>query len=199
MKKYLCICLFLLSLSSFSQDRFSYGFQFGVNSSSLKLSGLVWDDFLSSRQGILFGANAEFNLNRKFSVVGNLNYEEKGGKYHLGNYGGEGTLKLNYLTLPLLLRFKMGKGSVKFFVNAGLFGGYLIHSENPDPDDFTNLKNWDMGYAIGLGITTAINNHNNIFIEGRLNSGGKGVAKMSIYDRWLKNGNISLVLGYTFN
>jgi len=151
-----CLLLFLLSYNfCFSQsDKFSLGIKAGISIPNLKASG---DNPVSkgwaSRLGPYAGAIAGLKFSERFSLQAELNYSSQGGKkngkqaiatsgfaeyippgttvppYVYANYNDE--VKLNYIELPVLAKFNFTINNVaSFFINAGLYGGYLVNAQN---------------------------------------------------------------------
>ena len=104
-----------------------------------------------SRLGPHFGAVADFELNKMFSIQTEINYSAQGGKkngvqampgsqfasffspnpapqYLYATYNSES--KLNYLEIPILLkvRFPISKMTT-FFIDAGPYAGYLLNAK----------------------------------------------------------------------
>ena len=105
-----------------------------------------------SRLGAYFGAVADFELTKKFSIQTEINYSAQGGKknglqtmpgtdfanyfypnpapqYLYANYSSES--KLNYLEIPVLLkmRFPFSK-KWEFFADLGPYAGFLVSAKD---------------------------------------------------------------------
>lgn len=102
-----------------------------------------------SRTAATFGAFVEFGINDRVSVQPEINYSGQGGvrdgvqpitrpipglpplppgQYFFGEF--ETTAKLNYLEVPVLVKYKFGsKGKTRVFVNGGMFYGYLLNAK----------------------------------------------------------------------
>lgn len=101
-----------------------------------------------SRTAITFGGFVELGITEKFSVQPELNYSQQGGirkgvqpitqpmsglpplppgQYFYGDF--KNTAKLNYLEVPVLLKYKFrSKGKVRPFLNGGVYYGYLLNA-----------------------------------------------------------------------
>lgn len=102
-----------------------------------------------SRTAATFGAFIELGVTDKVSVQPEINYSGQGGvrkgvqpitrpiaglpplppgQYFFGEF--ENTAKLNYLEVPVLVKYKFGsRGKPRFFVNGGLFYGRLLNAK----------------------------------------------------------------------
>jgi len=125
------------------------GIKGGVSIPNLSGSGdnVVTKNY-KSRTAITFGAFVELGLSDKFSIQPELNYSQQGGvrkgvqpitrpipglpplppgQYLFGDF--KNTAKLNYLEIPVLLKYKFGsKGKIRFFLNGGVYYGYLLNA-----------------------------------------------------------------------
>jgi hypothetical protein len=131
---------FLFSATSFSQ--FYLGAKAGLTIPNLTAGGgnpvsSGW----SSRLGPYFGAVAECDLSKHFSLQAELNFSGEGGKkdgeqafpnpygsspkYLFANYNS--VVRLNYLELPVMLKLNLPLSrSLSFFIGGGPYAGYLI-------------------------------------------------------------------------
>lgn len=144
------IMLFLITATtaSFAQSssgKFSLGIFGGLNIPKLSGGG---DNELSngysSRFGAAFGLTSNLELNSKFSVRIDFLYSGEGGKrdgfqaldassmggqagsYFYATFNNESIL--NYIELPVLLKYSLPVQSSKFYVDFGAFAGYLLNA-----------------------------------------------------------------------
>ena len=135
-------------LSLFAQDEKNYiGFKGGVSIPQLSSSQ---DNVLSrdykSRTAANFGSFFEVGLTKNFSFQTEVNYAGQGGKrigiqpisqppaglptlpagvYYYANF--KNVAKLNYLEMPVMLKYKFGsKAKLGFYLNGGVYYGRLL-------------------------------------------------------------------------
>ena len=137
------------------------GVTLGVNSSTLSGDN---DGETSRRTGVIGGAFAVIPTTPVFSVQPELLFTMKGAK--TSEQGITGTLKLNYLEIPVLGRFDISAGSgVKPFVYAGPAisfnlsctaqvsgSGINISGDCEDEDTGESVKKVDYSGVIGGGL-----------------------------------------------
>jgi len=184
--------------------------QFGVKG-GLNISTITGEDVSSfdSRTCMHFGVVMELPISDKFSFQPELLYSCQGADYSedfssidatsksvLATY--EGTVKLDYLNIPLLAKFYVSEG---FSLEIGPQVGFLLSAKdeydwNGDigEDDIKEyVKGLDIGAVIGIGYK----------LEGGLNFGGRynlGLtdANDGYEDGTYKNGVIQAYVGYFF-
>jgi opacity protein-like surface antigen len=110
--------------------------------------------------------------------------------------GSDASFNINYIQVPVLLKFGFGLASVKPNVFFGPYMGFNIKSEVKNNDASINLddqaEDTDFGIAVGAGIDIS-----KFSIGVRYTAGLKNVANSSI-DSEAKNGAIALSLGVAF-
>lgn len=162
--------------------------------------------------GFSGGLFFQYNFQKKLSLRTNLNFERKGFRITSlindinGNPIGQGTDHFNfdYLIIPVLLRTTLGKKAI-FFVNAGVYGGYLIKATVTYRDfsqtDFTQgINPFDLGMTAGLGFAVPIKKKYLLSFELRNNTGLYNIDKPSAnYSPVLKTNSINLLMGVAFN
>lgn len=144
----LMLFLVTMTVTSFAQSssgKFTLGVFGGLNIP--KLSGGGGNELssgYSSRFGAAFGLTSNLELNSKLSLRVDLLYSSEGGKrdgfqaldaasmggpagtYFYATFNNESIL--NYLELPVLLKYSIPVESSKFYVNLGAFAGYLLNA-----------------------------------------------------------------------
>ena len=143
MKKILVIVTFLLSNFAFAQ-KFKLGAKFGVN-----ISSFTGTDLGSVTKKAMVGFHGGGYLNiaiGKFALQPEVLVSAQGAK--LDSATGSGNLKLTYLTVPIMLRYRSGIGLV---IEAGPQFGFKLGENvgNSTINDFG--KNLDLAVAAGLG------------------------------------------------
>lgn len=137
--------------------------------------------------GYSFGVSFQYKLTTLLSLRTNLHMERKGavisGIYITDEQGSplgqtNMSIDLDYLTLPVLLRYSVGR-SVKFFMNAGPYCGMLLREsmlvEKPrkrvEGNPNASYKNIDFGLALGMGGVFPIGEKLGVSVEARYNMG----------------------------
>jgi len=158
------------------------------------------------------GASCEYSITDRFSLKSGLAYEQKGAvsviTFNNNNGVSYGTEKAPIITenliVPVFAKYYFGN-IYRFFVNGGPYFGYLLKATYDDlffPGSRSvitgNLKRFDVGAAIGIGISRKIGEKFKIELEARYNYGLISTFLNSgnpLYDRNV-SGNLLLGLGY---
>lgn len=197
MKKLLFSAAILLtSASAFAQHAIgSFNIQpkVGVN-----IATLTDADDADSRIGLVIGAEGEYQISQKFSVTAGLLYSQQGAKdnvYDEDGYKVDGTVKLDYINIPILANFYIARGLA---IKAGIQPGFNINSKIKMEGngvslttDLEETKTLDFSIPIGLSYEYA-----NIQLDARYNLGLTKVN--SILDK-CKNSVFQFTVGYKFD
>ena len=143
-------------------------FQAGLNVASLSDPGnlastAVWN----TRTGFIGAVTTDFTLSDEFSINSGIRFVQKGMKSEFF-YSPDmirGTLTLNYLEVPVYLKFKIADLGTKLFVLGGPTFSYLLRSTweaNSDvngefsgySDAGIKYKNYDASVDVGLSTQT---------------------------------------------
>ena len=135
-----------------------FGFRAGVNISNqqFKQGNLTVEP--ESKFGLDLGFVSDIPLGEVVSFAPELHWLQKG--YKIENFDGplfdNATATLNYLELPLLIKFNFGE-TAKFFVMGGPSIGYLLDGnleyDGIDDDSFLDDANrLELGAHLGAGI-----------------------------------------------
>ena len=160
------------------------------------------------------GAFFQHHLSEKFSIRADFMFERKGMKSDapFTNISGvplqdpKGISRLDYITLPLLLRLSFGKKN-GFFINAGPYFGYLLkHIDIIKTTDLKyklNFTDWDhrfdCGFSAGLGFKIPIKNSWSLSFELRNNLGLYDVSKVSVVNNGtVKTNSLSLLVSFGY-
>nr|WP_294862665.1 porin family protein [uncultured Fluviicola sp.] len=169
-------------------NRYDWGIEGGPNFSTL----IIKNNFFLDPKPAVFGSGGfifQYNTKKILSFKTGFSYQRKGYQSsdltftdNAGNYIGTGksVSTMDYITLPLLVKASFGK-KVKFFVNAGPYGGFLLaktdrfklsgHNDQVSKNDFAYTKRWDFGFAGGIGVAIPIKKAWMISVEARNYSG----------------------------
>jgi len=226
MKK-ITFLLFAFSLITFkttAQDsKNKFGVQGGLNYSSFR----GYDSFVDNNPGFayVFGVSLQHQIQDNLSIKADLNYERKTqnskGVIEVlnpnlptepleGTYRYKTTSYLNYIVLPIMLKYNFSSDKT-FYINGGPYLGYLLKSGikskssipgviNADDDDTNYKKSLDFGFSAGIGKEFKLDQNNHIYIEIRENLGLENISKTEvIHDGTIKTNSLNLLVGYTFN
>lgn len=144
---------------TFAEAQPKFGVRLGVNISNqeFKLDSLTVEP--KSKFGLDIGVVAEFPLGEVVSFAPELHWLQKGYKVEDLEIDGnlfDFTSTLNYLELPLLVRFNFGE-TAKFFVMGGPSFGYLLSENTKDGDGndyefLDEITRIELGAHLGAGL-----------------------------------------------
>jgi hypothetical protein len=152
----MALCFLTLTVAE-AQPKF--GVRVGVNISNqeFKQGNLTIEP--KSKFGLDFGLVSEFPLGEVVSFAPELHWLQKG--YKVEDFEIDGNLfdftsTLNYLELPLLVKFNFGE-TAKFFVMGGPSFGYLLSEKTVDGDGndyefIDDITRIELGAHLGAGI-----------------------------------------------
>jgi hypothetical protein len=188
MKKVLSLLAFfsLIVVGSYAQG-VSGGLKLGLNLANQTISGNGFVTSPSFRPSLHAGGYLTAMISSKLGVQPEVLYSGQGAK------NGDYTLKLNYIAIPVLVRFNITE---RFNVHAGPQIGILasakakMASESEDMKDL--YKSTDVGIAAGLGVDLPMGlNFGFRFVKGMSN-----IAKDAGNDVKYKNYNLQFSVGY---
>ncbi|WP_370392426.1 porin family protein [uncultured Winogradskyella sp.] len=157
MKRLLLVIFAVLAFTSLSAQSFRLGVKAGPNFASV--NGDDTED-VDGRTSIHFGAVAEFGISEAFSVQPELLYNSVGAtSSYTDTFSGmtfnvHETLKLNYLSLPIMAKYKVAKGlsleagpQISFLLSAD--EEVEVDSESVEVDVSDFVKSVDFGLGFG--------------------------------------------------
>lgn len=183
----------LISTGIYAQ-KFHYGIKTGAN---FAVQSEIADYFNNNniRTGLSVGAFSNYALNENMQLQVEINYDQKGGKTD------EYTAKYDYLTVPVLFKYSLGKSdrtALKFNINAGPYAGFLLNSEIETDDNNMDMKDetehFEAGAIAGFGMKYPVGNNHLVF-DLRL---GLGLTSFDKNDSEPNNKYIGITLGYEF-
>lgn len=226
MKK-ITFLLFTISLITFKttaqESKNKFGIQGGLNYSSFR----GYDSFTSDKAGFayVFGFSFQHQIQENLSIKADLNYERKiqnsKGTVEIleptfptgtmeGNYRFKTTAYLNYVVLPIMIKYNFS-GDKSFYINGGPYLGYLLKSGiksksnipgviNADDEDTNRKKSLDFGLSAGIGKEFKLDTNHQIYVEIRENLGLENISKTEVInDGTIKTNSLNLLVGFTFN
>jgi hypothetical protein len=179
--------------------RTTFGVLAGAN-----FAKMVGDDAegLDSRTGFVGGLSADFHLGNHFGLEVDGLYSQEGSSIS----DGDGTLKLDYIRVPVLLRYNFPTHtSVRPFVSVGPSLGFKvsckqsIDGDSANCDDFPNteVKSFDFGGSIGAGVAFKVGKEE-LSLQGRFMQGFSKPIGTDAGSADIKNRNFSVMAGFTF-
>ncbi|UWY27948.1 PorT family protein [Flavobacterium sp. TR2] len=217
MKK-ITLLLFTIALITFKttaqESKIKFGVQAGLTYSSFR----GYEPFLDEDPGFsyLFGVSFQYKLNESLSLKADLDYDRKTqvskGEVNTleipnSRYNIKATNYLNYITLPIMLKFSFTRNK-SFYINGGPYLGYLLKSgwkyetsgqQDENLEDTKYRKSMDFGISAGFGKEFKLNDNHNIYIELRENLGLTDIAKPAMpTDESMKTNSLNLIAGFTF-
>ncbi len=157
----------------------------GLNYAQIKFDNQVGQEqsIVSPLVGLKAGAVADFGLTRNLSIRFEPMFLQKGYQRKFETFyphpqNVEEKLRLSYIELPMLLRWKVATGRIQPYLVAGAEAGYLLDarqefSEFGEKETFRvkeNYQDFDYGVSFGGGVNVSLGKMN-IFLEGRRSLG----------------------------
>ena len=189
---------FLLALISTNAQNFKFGVQAGSN---FTVQSQIGDYYTNSdiRTGLHAGITGNYSFNEVLSLQTEVAYDQKGSKSETV------TNKFDYVTVPLFVKYSLGKSwktPLRFNIYTGPYVAFLVNAEsktesseiNQTTDMKDNTNKTELGVLSGIGLKYPVNNHN-ITFDIRL---GLGISPYDKNDYIPKNKYIGLSLGYEF-
>lgn len=203
MKRTIQILSILLILVSFSaQAQIGFGVTAGASTSNF--SGDVGD--VDMKLGFLGGVFLDVPLGPTLALHPELLYMQKGAKTQY--YDGDMTQKLNYIEIPLLVKFKFSVplSPVTPFIFAGPSVGFFLNGTNSFEEgildgienDIENVKTFDLGLSVGAGVGFKMGT-GELNANLRYNLGLMNIDDTDGTDISMKNNYIALLIGYEFS
>lgn len=211
-KKHVCILALVLAVvttgMSHASETPSVGLKLGVSSaniSNVEVDGL-WDD-PSSTFGLTFGGFVSMSIGNNLYLQPEILFTQKGAEWK-GSYFYDFAVediklvfRLNYLEIPVLVKYVFSGGSLRPYIYAGPYAGFKLSSkyrievaeESVEEDVDAELKGVDFGLAAGAGLALEMGS-GELSVELRYTLGLSAIEKGTES----KNKVLSLMLGYGF-
>lgn len=171
------------------------GLTAGLNMASI--NGDDTDNY-SARSGMFFGGIAELCATNNFAIQPELLYSMQGAEYTQSD-GTNGKLKLDYINLPIMAKFKLVDD---LYVQGGPQIGFLISAKNEfnsssdsgNEDIIDRMNSLDLSANIGL----AYQLDNGLIFGARYNYGLSNINDISGSDINNQNGVFQFSVGFKF-
>jgi hypothetical protein len=194
------------------QAQFSYGAKLGMG-----FPGFLDEEIASQRITLATGLVGSLKIFDGLQLMTELGYQRKGNKYTNEVWDAKGVVigdstylvktNLDYINIPLYLRFNLGRTS-KFYFQAGGYYGYLVHANYTGMllGDMVKkvairdgLFHHDFGLVAGGGIETPIRQGFGVVLDIKYQYGLKDLNKDHVIignSRPMKNKGLSLSMGF---
>lgn len=202
----------LMAGSTARAQVFSYGAKLGMG-----FPGFIDEEIASQRITLSTGLVGGFKIFDGLSIMTELGYQRKGNKYTNEVWDAKGAViedstylvktNLDYINIPLFLRFNLGRTS-KFYVQLGGYYGYLVHA------NFTGLRlgkavkkepvrdglfPHDFGVIAGGGIETPIRPGFGVVLDIKYQYGLKDINQdhqIIGHSKPMKNKGLAMSMGF---
>lgn len=195
MKNIVLALAILFSVNS-SAQKINFGIKAGLNVAMLTGNA---DEIMSSNTGFFAGTLLEFKILGKIAIQPELLFSAQGAKFESKNLTFATTTKMNYLILPIMVKYYPKAG---LFIEAGPQAGFLISSNRDVENRITNVttsenikeatKDFDMSANVGIGYDI----FDKVVAQIRYCIGLTNTSTLENTD--MKNGVFQLSVGYKF-
>ena len=210
-KTIIILCTLFLSASAIAQDqKVKLGIKAGLNLATLTFDESELDS--SSKAGFTAGVMVEIPMTKKFSIQPEIMYSQQGTKTSFSdsdvtNSNYESTIKLNYLNIPVMLKYYVIEG---LSVQAGPQIGILLKTNNKYKDNFLgydnqesfDLKEYSSGIDTSLNVGLGYQFKDKFYTDLRYNISYSNVFKDGdtnhFIDNDMKNRVLQITIGYFF-
>ncbi|MCC7331556.1 MAG: PorT family protein [Flavobacteriales bacterium] len=150
MKKKFIFCILIFLSGTISSQVFKVGILGGISGSQVEGDGYGGYNKL----GFIVGGFTNINLSENFSTQLDMYYINKGSQKNPNTSEGDVDafkLNINYVEMPLVLRYHYKKFSIETGLYYSVFLGYTMSDENGSRTDTPfPFKNYDFGGLVGL-------------------------------------------------
>jgi opacity protein-like surface antigen len=197
-KVVLIVVVTLLGLGNINAQEVKFGAKVGLNSSNLR-----GDMDFDSKIGFNAGAFTEISFSDKFIFQPELLFSAQGAKFEESEGNATVSIKVNYLNIPLMLKYGV---TDKLFLEFGPQLGFLLsakskyevayggETDSGEQDIKDSSKSFDFGLNFGASFDVA----EKIMIGVRYNLGVSNINDDDRDDDKAQNAVFSLSLGYRF-
>ncbi|RMF29344.1 MAG: PorT family protein [Bacteroidetes bacterium] len=146
----------------------------------------------------------EIALNDKLAFQPEISYLQKGFKTGENNiFFGDFVARLNYVEVPLLLKYKFSSEGVAFFLLGGPAAGYALSGKTKEDGESSKIEDWseyrrfEIGAHLGGGLWIPSGN-GAVCIDVRILWGLSNLNKAEDDDSKVRNQGLGISLGYFF-
>jgi hypothetical protein len=148
-------CIF----STKANAQLSLGGRIGLNMPMLTVGSLPNGVSNGFNTGLAIGAVGNYAINDKFSLQAEILYSQQGSKLTMGS--DYSSVRYNYISIPLLAKYKFGQETMGGFVDGGLQLAYLASGSGETSiggqtttasiTDYSGMNRMDVGLSLGVG------------------------------------------------
>ncbi|MFZ1749958.1 MAG: porin family protein [Saprospiraceae bacterium] len=218
------IATILLCFAFSANSQISVGVKVGANMADTRVDGSLQN--LAPNQttfaGYTFGVIADIPVINQFSFRPELNYIQKGFTVAQSfdveiigidmPIGAKARTRINYVEMPLLMKYNLGNETAKAYIIAGPNVSYAANAElrpvasllidfnlpSINIDLGNNIYNrWELSGTLGAGGEVKAGN-GKIFADARYNIGFTNMLNNPVVDLRLKNQGFNLSAGYAY-
>jgi len=201
------VVLALLAVAATAQAETRVGVVGGLSLARMHMSPEDPTGSFETLTGFAGGAVPEVDLSRHLSLSLEPMYVRKGSDFRiepddfLFDQGFAGSLRVDYLELPALLKVKLGDGSVRPYLLGGPTAAYRLSakaSSMGETEDSKELfKKWDFGVSAGAGLAFPVGAAS-AFVEARYGLGLVNVGEETSENESVKNRGVLVLAGVSF-
>lgn len=221
-KKIVNLVALFFTISSIATAQFYPGIRVGGNISTIStptIIDLVAPD-LEYLPGVSFGVVGEYAFKNNFSLVSEVNFNDKGFRIRENTdinlfkinlpLGVRVDTRLRYLDVPIMAKYAFGNSAVKAYVAAGPQIGYALNGRIKTRANFLvdfnltntpinlsalNYQRFDFGAVVAAGVDIPAGN-GKVFIDARYSQGISDSFRLPIVDLDIKNHGFGFGVGY---
>ncbi len=196
-KLILSIIVSLFIVANVLSQEIRFGVKGGLNISKFNSKTNAPFSENTGRVGFHVGGLIEISLNEKFAIQPELLFSTQGSNIN----SGERELRLNYLQLPVMGKYKIVKG---LSAEAGPVLGYLLSAKfnglvnSEDGRETIDIKDGYKSVNVALGIGASYKLKSDIFFGLRYNIGLSNINNEDFTSAKTKNNVFQLSVGYLF-
>ncbi len=221
-KRILHLLVAIVCFGNIASAQFYAGARVGGNISQISTPSLI-DILLPEFQylpGFNFGITGEYAFNEHFSLLSEMNYQEKGFRIRENMnvdlfkvdipLGVRVDTRVRYLDLPVMAKYRIGSGPVKAYIAAGpqisyaLNGRIKTRADALFEFDLTNIsinfsnvnyRRFDVGGVVMAGVDIPAGN-GLLFLDARYSQGFNDSFKLPVIEMNIRNHSFGFGIGY---
>lgn len=163
------------SIAQSSSSPWSFGISLYPNQSVKSESMAIIRDFTDgastaieeNKLAFAFGGTVSYQISKHWEIQSGLWFDDKGFKieeeYNRMSTGeGKATynVHINYLSIPLMARYKFGQNHTRFFLGSGISSDFFLNTSDNTLENFSSgydFKTLGFSHIISLGVEWALN------------------------------------------
>lgn len=191
--KFMFLCLTFILFINVDKVNSQFAIRAGVNIANADSNNSDPDTDFKSRTGIHAGLLFGVPLTDKLVFRPGILFSQRGTKL-FDSGDEEGTLKFDYIDIPLSLIYYTKAGQEGLFLEAGLNAMFLSSGKADDEDIKEQLESMDYGLLLGGGFALG----GGLSIGLNYNFGLSNIIKPTLGNPEFKNRNLAIYAAYKF-